>query len=366
MKRKAMITGITGQDGSYLAELLLSKGYEVHGIIRRSSTFNTGRIAHIFEDAHASDRRLFLHYGDMTSHEQVSNLVQNIRPAEIYHLAAQSHVQVSFVMPEYTNDVGALGTIRILEAIRRSDSETRFYNAASSEMFGNEPAPQSENTSFRPRSPYAVSKVHSYWMTRMYREGYGLFALSGILFNHESPRRGETFVTRKITRAIARIVAGKQKKLYMGNLDARRDWGYSPEYVEAMWRMLQLEEPDDFVLGMGESHTVRDFVQAAFSYVELDWEEHVEIDQQYFRPLEVEALRSDPSKARAVLQWQPKIAFDDLVRIMVDADLQALGLDCPGDGEKVLRREFQDWHQWDGAVIKSLAAQQTRDVDSGV
>jgi GDPmannose 4,6-dehydratase len=280
----------------------------------------------------------------------VSHLVHNVKPNEIYHLGAQSHVQVSFEAPEYTNQVGALGTTRILEAIRRSGIETRFYNAASSEMFGNAPSPQNEQTPLAPRSPYAASKVHAFWMTHIYREGHGLFATNGILFNHESPRRGETFVTRKITRGIAQIVAGNQEKLYLGNLDARRDWGYAPEYVEAMWMMLQQETPDDFVIGMGESHSVREFVSEAFAYVGLDWEEYVEIDPRYFRPLEVEAFLADPSKARDVLGWRPKVTFADLVKIMMDSDLQAVGLASPGEGARVLKEKFQDWHpaggQW--------------------
>ena len=357
MNKRALITGITGQDGSYLAELLLEKGYQVHGIIRRSSSFNTGRIAHIFQGPQDVDRQLILHYGDLTSDEQVNNLVQNVQPDEIYHLAAQSHVLVSFDMPEYTGDVGALGTTRILEAIRRSGIKTRFYNAASSEMFGDAPAPQNEESAFRPRSPYAVAKVHSYWLNRVYREGHGLFAASGILFNHESPRRGETFVTRKITRAVAGIVAGRQDKLYLGNLDAKRDWGYAPEYVEAMWLMLQQDSPDDFVIGTGESHSVGEFVKESFGYVGLDWETYVEIDPRYFRPLDVEKLRSNPSKARDVLGWEATITFSDLVKIMVDADMQALNLDPPGEGERLLREKSPGWHQWRGSVRGQLEGQ---------
>jgi len=322
--RKALITGITGQDGSYLAEFLLSKGYEVHGIIRRASTFNTGRIDHLLQDFHESDVRLFLHYGDLADLGQLSNLIYNIKPDEIYHLGAQSHVKVSFEIPEYTGDITGLGTTRILEAIRRSQIKTRFYQASSSEMFGDAPPPQNEETPFRPRSPYAAAKVYAYWMAANYREGYGLYACNGILFNHESPRRGETFVTRKITRALANILAGKQKKLYLGNLSAKRDWGYAPEYVEAMWLILQQDHPDDYVIGTGEAHSVEEFVQEAFSYANLDWQEYVEIDPRYFRPTEVESLLADAAKAREKLGWEPKIGFKELVRIMVDADMEAL------------------------------------------
>ena len=352
--KKALITGITGQDGSYLAELLLSKGYEVHGLIRRASTFNTSRIDHIYQDPHEPNARLFLHYGDLSNSEQLINIIYNIQPDEVYHLGAQSHVRVSFDMPEYTGDITGLGTARILEAIRRSGNKVRFYQASSSEMFGDAPPPQNENTPFRPRSPYAAAKVYAYWMTRIYREGYGLFACNGILFNHEGPRRGETFVTRKITRGIAHILAGKQEKLYLGNLEARRDWGYAPEYVEAMYLMLQQDEPDDYVIGTGESHSVQEFVEEAFSYVDLDWKEYVEIDPRYFRPLEVENLVADASKARKKLGWEPKIKFRELVRIMVDADMEALGLDPPGEGKRILREKFGGWHQWDNAVSQVL------------
>jgi GDPmannose 4,6-dehydratase len=352
--KRALITGITGQDGSYLAELLLSKGYEVHGIIRRASTFNTRRIDHIYQDPHDPNARLFLHYGDLTSAEQLTNLIYNVQPDEIYHLGAQSHVKVSFEMPEYTGDVTGLGTTRLLEAIRRSGIRTRFYQASSSEMFGDAPPPQNEQTPFRPRSPYAAAKVYAFWMTRIYREGYDLYACNGILFNHEGPRRGETFVTRKITRGLAQILAGRQKKLYLGNLDAKRDWGYAPEYVEAMWLMLQQEEPDDYVIGTGEAHSVREFVEEAFAYVGLDWQEYVEVDPRYFRPLEVEHLLADPSKAREKLGWTPKVSFKELVRIMVDADLEALGREMPGEGKRILEQKFGDWHGWDSAVTRAL------------
>ncbi|PZC47845.1 MAG: GDPmannose 4,6-dehydratase [Chloroflexi bacterium] len=356
MAQKALITGITGQDGSYLAEFLLSKGYEVHGLIRRASTFNTQRIDHLFHDPHDTGVALHLHYGDLSNLEQLSNLIYNLQPNEVYHLGAQSHVRVSFDMPEYTGDVTGLGTTRILEAIRRSGIETRYYQASSSEMFGAAAPPQHELTPFEPRSPYAVAKVYGYWMAATYREGYDLFACNGILFNHESPRRGETFVTRKITRSIASIVAGKQSKLYLGNLDAKRDWGYAPEYVEAMWLMLQQEEPRDYVLGTGESRTVREFLAAAFSYVGLDWEQFVEVDPRYFRPVEVEALLADASKARKLLGWEPKVAFSDLVKIMVDADLQALGLEPVGQGRAIVEGRFGDWHTWPPSPAAPLAS----------
>ncbi|HQO20962.1 MAG TPA: GDP-mannose 4,6-dehydratase [Acidobacteriota bacterium] len=344
MKRKksktALITGITGQDGSYLAELLLEKGYEVHGIIRRSSTFNTGRIDHIYVDPHEKGARLFLHYGDLGDAEQISNICYNIKPDEVYHLGAQSHVRVSFDTPEYSSNVTALGTARILEAIRRSGNKTRFYQASSSEMFGSSRPPQGEETPFCPRSPYACAKAYSYWMTRNYREGYGMFACNGILFNHESPRRGPTFVTRKITRGISNIIAGKQKVLYLGNLDAKRDWGYAPEYVECMWRILQAESPDDFVVGTGETHSVKEFVEKAFAYIGMDWKEFVKIDPKYFRPTEVEALVAKSGKARKVLGWVPKIKFSDLVKIMMDADMKAAGLRSPGEGDAILKKKF--------------------------
>lgn len=352
--KKALITGITGQDGSYLAELLLAKGYEVHGIIRRSSTFNTRRIDHIYQDPHEPGARLHLHYGDLGNQEQLTHLIYNVRPEEIYHLGAQSHVQVSFDMPEYTGDVTGLGTTRILDAIRRSGVNSRFYQASSSEMFGDSPPPQGEDTSFRPRSPYAAAKVYSYWMTRLYRDGYDLFASNGILFNHESPRRGETFVTRKITRAVAGALADRRRKLYLGNLDARRDWGYAPDYVEAIWKILQKDEPADLVLGTGEAHSVRDFVQEAFGYVGLDWQEYVRIDARYLRPVEVPSLLADPRKARSWLGWEPKVSFRELVHIMVDADMEALGLAPPGQGKAVLAEKFGEWHRWDNSILDVL------------
>ena len=334
--KKAFITGITGQDGSYLAELLLSKGYEVHGLIRRASTFNTSRIDHLYADPHQQGVRLFLHYGDLADGSQLTNLIYSVKPDEIYHLGAQSHVRVSFDMPEYTGDVTGLGTTRILEAIRRSGVKIRFYQASSSEMFGAAPPPQSEKTPFQPRSPYSVAKVYAYWMTVNYREGYNLFASNGILFNHESPRRGQTFVTKKITRAIAEIKAGRQQYLYLGNLKAKRDWGYAPEYVEAMWLVLQREKADDYVIGTGETHRVEEFLKEAFDYASLDWKEHVRIDERYFRPTEVELLVADASKARKELGWNPKITFKELVRIMVDADMEAAGLAPVGEGKAIL------------------------------
>lgn len=322
--KKALITGITGQDGSYLAELLLNKGYSVHGLIRRASTFNTDRLEHIYQDFHDPQSRLFLHYGDLSISGQLTELIYNIQPDEIYHLGAQSHVKVSFEIPEYTGDITALGTIRILEAIRKSGVTTRFYQASSSEMYGSAPAPQSEKTPFEPRSPYAAAKVYGYWVVKNYRDAYGLFACNGILFNHESPRRGETFVTRKITRAVVRIKLGLQKKLYLGNLEAKRDWGFAPEYVEAMWQILQQNSAEDYVIGTGETHSVREFVEDAFSYLDLDWRDYVVIDQRYFRPTEVEFLLADPTKARQILGWEPKVTFKQLVKIMVDADINAL------------------------------------------
>ena len=338
--KKALITGITGQDGSYLAELLLSKGYEVHGIIRRSSTFNTNRIDHIYVDPHDPNARLFLHYGDLSDSEQISNIIYNIKPDEVYHLGAQSHVRVSFDSPEYTGNVTALGTTRLIEAIRRSGNEVRFYQASSSEMFGASPPPQNEETPFRPRSPYACAKVYAYWMVKNYRDGYNMFLCNGILFNHESPRRGETFVTRKITRGIANILARKEKYLYLGNLEAKRDWGYAPEYVECMWQMLQNTHPEDFVIGTGEAYSVREFLEEAFSYAGLDVKEHVRIDSRYFRPTEVEELVSDSAKAKKKLGWNPKIKFEDLVKIMVNADMRAAGLESIGEGDKIIKKKF--------------------------
>ncbi|MGH2820236.1 MAG: GDP-mannose 4,6-dehydratase [Actinomycetota bacterium] len=326
----ALITGVTGQDGSYLAELLLGKGYEVHGLIRRASSFNTGRLEPIYRDPHEAGVRFLMHYADLSDSGSLINLIRDLQPDEIYHLGAQSHVKVSFEIPEYTADVTAMGTVRILEAIRASGVDTRFYQASSSEMFGAAPPPQNEQTWFHPRSPYAISKLFAYWTARNYREAHGLFAANGILYNHESPRRGETFVTRKTTRAIARIKMGMQAKLYLGYLDSQRDWGYAPEYVEAMWRILQHHEADDFVIGTGESHTIREFVQAAFDYAELDWERHVEIDPKYYRPSEVEVLRADASKAKRVLGWEPRVGFRELVRLMVDADMQLLDDELSG------------------------------------
>ena len=323
--KKALITGITGQDGSYLAELLLAKGYEVHGIIRRASTFNTGRIDHLYKDSHVNGVRLFLHYGDIADSTNLIKLLYRIQPEEIYHLAAQSHVRVSFDIPEYTGDVTGLSTIRILEAIRETGLKSRFYQASSSEMFGKvAEVPQRETTPFHPRSPYAAAKVYAYWATVNYRESYGMFACNGILFNHESPRRGETFVTRKITRAVAQIKAGLQQKLFLGNLDAKRDWGYAKEYVEAMWLMLQQENPDDYVIATGETHSVEEFLEEAFSHVGLDWHEFVEIDPKYLRPAEVDLLIGDASKAKAALGWKPTVTFQALVRLMVDADVAGL------------------------------------------
>jgi GDPmannose 4,6-dehydratase len=341
---KALITGITGQDGSYMAEFLLDRGYEVHGIIRRASTFNTKRIDHIYSDPHESNTRLFMHYGELSDSEQITNIIYNIKPDEIYHLGAQSHVRVSFDIPEYTGNVTGLGTSRILEAIRRSGNSVKFYQASSSEMFGSSPPPQNENTSFSPRSPYACAKLYAYFMTKNYREGYNLFACNGILFNHESPRRGETFVTKKITRGIAAILSKKQKYLYLGNLDAKRDWGYSPEYVEYMWKMLQRDIPEDFVLGMGQSHSVKEFLEEAFSYAGLDWQEYVKIDPRYFRPSEVDNLIADAGKARRLLDWNPKIKFEDLVKIMVDADMRKYGLEAIGKGDQILKTKFS--HRW--------------------
>jgi GDPmannose 4,6-dehydratase len=321
--KKALITGITGQDGSYLAELLLGKGYEVHGIIRRASTFNTGRIDHLYQDPHINDVRLFLHYGDIADSTNLIKLLYKLRPDEIYHLAAQSHVRVSFDIPEYTGDITALGTIRILEAIRETGLKTKFYQASSSELYGKaREIPQTESTPFYPRSPYGVAKLYSYWATVNYRESYDMFACNGILFNHESPRRGETFVTRKVTQAAARIKTGLQDKLYLGNLDAERDWGYAKEYVEAMWLMLQQDEPDDYVIATGESHSVKNLISEAFTYLDLDWRKFVEIDPKYYRPAEVDCLLGDPSKAQAKLGWQAKVQFKDLVRLMVDADME--------------------------------------------
>ncbi|MEK6587444.1 MAG: GDP-mannose 4,6-dehydratase [Chloroflexota bacterium] len=352
--QKALITGITGQDGSYVAEFLLSKGYEVHGLIRKASTFNTDRIDHLYQDPHDPAARLFLHYGDLSNGEQLSNLIYNVRPEEIYHMGAQSHVKVSFDMPEYTGEVTGLGTTRILEAVRRSGIQTRFYQASSSEMFGDAAPPQNESSPFQPRSPYAIAKVYGYWMAANYREAYKLFAVNGILFNHESPRRGATFLSRKVTRAVARIKAGLQDKLYLGNLEARRDYGYTPEYVEVMWKMLQQDAPDDYAVGTGVAPTIQEFVVEAFSYADLDWQEYVEIDARYFRPTEVDVLLADSAKARRLLGWEPKITYKPLVRIMVDADLEAVGLEPIGEGLKILEQNFDDWHRWETGVTAVL------------
>ena len=361
--KRAFITGITGQDGSYLAEFLLNRGYEVHGIIRRSSSFNTQRIDHIYQDPHEPDARLFLYYGDLTDLGVMTDILYSVRPSEVYHLGAQSHVRVSYDLPEYTGTVTGLSTTRILEAIRRSSLKTRFYQASSSEMFGLAPPPQNEETGFQPQSPYAAAKVYAYWMTRNYRDAYRMFAVNGILFNHESPRRGETFVTRKITAGLAKILNGKAECLYLGNLDSRRDWGYAPEFVEAMWQMLQLGDPEDFVLGTGESHSVREFVMEAASYcgIEIEWRGEgeteegvvrscaqgvadkvkpgvviVRIDERYYRPVEIPVLRADMTKARRVLSWEPKVRFKDLVSILLDHDLRSAGMIPPGDGFRAL------------------------------
>ena len=367
----ALISGITGQDGSYLAELLLSKGYEVHGLIRRASTFNTGRIDHVYEDIHKKGARLFLHHGDLSDAGVLTNIIYNIKPDEVYNLAAQSHVHISFSMPEYTGDITALGATRLLESIHRSGIKTRYYQASSSEMFGASAPPQNEKTMFYPRSPYAASKVYAYWMTVNYREAYNLFACNGILFNHESPRRGETFVTRKITRAVAAILSGQQEKLYLGNLDAKRDWGFAPEFVECQWLMLQQEKPEDYVIGTGESHTVREFAESAFLHagIEIEWKGNgqeekgviksvaphlqtpglrpgavlIEIDPRYFRPTEVNYLLADAAKAKKLLNWEPKISFLELVKIMVDADMEMKGLAQPGEGEKILQEKGIHW-----------------------
>jgi len=365
MMKKALITGITGQDGSYLAELLLSKGYEVHGIIRRASVFNTERIDHIYRDPHEKDVHLYLHYGDMVDSSNLSRIIEKLNPDEIYNLAAQSHVKVSFELPEYTSDVDALGTLRLLDAIKESRVNTRIYQASTSELFGNAPeVPQSENDRFYPKSPYACAKLYAYWITVNYREAYGIYACNGILFNHESPRRGKRFVTRKITRAIANIHVGLQDKLYLGNLNAKRDWGYAPEYVEAMWLMLNQDGPEDFVIATGETHTVREFAEEAFSYAgyDIEWVGEgvkergidkksgkvlIEVDPRYFRPTETEVLIGDASKAKKKLGWEPKVRFGELVKIMVDADMRAIGLEPPGEGDEIIKRRFpKKW--WGG------------------
>jgi len=337
--KRSLITGITGQDGSYLAELLLEKGYEVHGIIRRTSTFNTDRIDHIYEDPHNEAPKLRLHYGDLTDGTTLRRILEEVKPVEIYNLGAQSHVRVSFDSPEYTVDTVAMGNLRLLEAVRdyqqRTGIQVKFYQAGSSEMFGKViEVPQSETTPFYPRSPYSCAKVYAHWQTINYRESYGLFACNGILFNHESPRRGETFVTRKITRAIARIVAGKQKKLFLGNLDSQRDWGYAKDYVKAMWLMLQQDEPDDYVVATGETYSIKKFLDIAFEYANLKWEDYVEFDPRYLRPAEVDLLIGDPSKAKAKLGWEPSVTFEQLVHLMVDSDLKALGLPPAGNSQE--------------------------------
>ena len=345
--KRALITGITGQDGSYLSELLLEKGYEVHGIIRRTSTFNTDRIDHIYIDPHQPDAKLFLHYGDLTDGTTLRRILEQVQPVEVYNLGAQSHVRVSFDAPEYTVDAVGVGVLRLLEAIRdyqkRTGIEVRFYQAGSSEMFGKVmEVPQKETTPFYPRSPYACAKVYGHWQTINYRESYDLFACNGILFNHESPRRGETFVTRKITRALARIIAGQQKKLYLGNLDSKRDWGYAKDYVRAMWLMLQQEEPDDYVVATNETYSIREFLDISFQYVNLNWQDYVEFDQRYLRPAEVDLLIGDSTKAREKLGWQPSVTFEGLVKLMVDADLAALGINLNNGG-------------YSGQLLKDLA-----------
>jgi len=341
-RKRALITGITGQDGSYLSELLLEKDYEVHGIIRRTSTFNTDRIDHMYVDPHNEAARLFLHYGDLTDGVTLRRILEEVKPTEIYNLGAQSHVRVSFDSPEYTVDSVGMGTLRLLEAIRdyrhRTSIDVHFYQAGSSEMFGKvQDVPQKETTPFYPRSPYACAKVYAHWQTVNHRESYGIFACNGILFNHESPRRGETFVTRKITRAIARIVAGKQKKIYLGNLDSKRDWGYAKDYVKAMWLMLQQDDPDDYVVATGETHSIREFLDTSFNYVNLDWHDYVEFDERYLRPTEVDLLIGDPTKVKQKLGWEPSVTFEQLVALMVEADLRALGIASPnGEGAQLL------------------------------
>jgi GDPmannose 4,6-dehydratase len=340
MVKRALITGITGQDGSYLAEFLLNKGYEVHGIIRRASNFNTRRIDHLYVDPHVAGAPLFLHYGELVDGSRMAMLLSKIQPDEVYHLAAQSHVRVSFDEPEYTSDTTGLGTIRLLEAIRQTGLECRFHQASSSEMFGSSPPPQNEETPFHPRSPYGTSKLFAYWAARNYREAYGLFIVNGILFNHESPRRGETFVTRKITRAVARIQAGLDQHLWMGNIDAVRDWGYAPEYVEGMWRMLQVDTPEDFVLATGTGNSVREFLSLAFDQVGLDWEKYVRFDDRYLRPAEVDSIIGDASKANSLLDWKPQVQVPELVRIMVAADIQALEDSAP---TRIDRPDLPGW-----------------------
>jgi len=340
-RKKTLITGITGQDGSYLSEFLLQKNYEVYGLIRRSSSFNTGRIEHLYQDPHGKDIRLKLVYGDLNDASSLNQIIKTIQPDEIYNLGSQSHVKVSFEIPEYTGEVTALGTMRLLEAIRESGIKTKFYQASSSEMFGNaQEFPQNETTPFYPRSPYAAAKVYAYWMTINYREAYNMFACNGILFNHESPRRGETFVTRKITRALARIKYGLQKKLYLGNLEARRDWGFAGDYVEAMWLMLQQEKAGDYIIATGETHSVKEFLEEAFAYAKMDWKKYVEIDKRYFRPTEVDCLVGDSAKAQRDLKWKPKVGFRQLVKMMVDSDMEFVRKQAYGTQNKKISRKF--------------------------
>ena len=341
MTKVALITGITGQDGSYLAELLLSKGYVVHGIIRRASTFNTSRIDHLYKDPHKKGVKLFLHHGDMNDSSNLNRILEKVKPDEIYNLAAQSHVQVSFEVPEYTAETDGIGVLRMLDAIKETEIKTKFYQASTSELYGKvQETPQSETTPFYPRSPYGAAKLYAYWIVKNYREAYNLHASNGILFNHESPRRGETFVTRKITRAIAAIVAKKQDVLYLGNLDSKRDWGFAPEYVESMWTILQQQKSDDFVIGTGETQTIRKFIEKTFKYVGLDSEKYVKIDKKYFRPTEVDILQADITKAKKQLNWKPKINLDDLAKIMIDADMRKQGLEIIGEGDEILKKKF--------------------------
>ena len=357
MSKIALITGVTGQDGAYLCEYLLNKGYQVHGIKRRSSSFNTERIDHLYQDPHEKNVHLTLHYGDLTDSTNLIRIIQEVQPHEIYNLAAQSHVKVSFETPEYTGNADGLGTLRLLEAVRLlgMTKRTRVYQASTSELYGLvQEVPQSERTPFYPRSPYAVAKLYAYWITVNYREAYGMYAVNGILFNHESPLRGETFVTRKITRGVAKMVMGLQDKIFLGNLDAKRDWGHAKDYIEAMWLMLQQDHSDDYVIGTGEAHSVKQFVQEAFDYASLDWREHVAFDPKYVRPTEVDSLVADPGKARRRLPWSATIKFSDLVRIMVDADLEATGLQPIGEGVRVLQSRFADWHKWQASVSSLL------------
>ncbi len=352
MKKKegmkiALVTGITGQDGSYLVEYLISKGYEVHGIVRKASSFNTQRIDHIYIDPHSSDAKFFFYNADLLSSEYLSDLIYNLKPDEVYNLGAQSHVRTSFDIPEYTANVNSLGTVRLLQTISKGSSDTKFYQASTSELFGNTPPPQNENSRFDPQSPYAISKLYSYYIVRNYRESHNLFCTNGILFNHESPRRGETFVTRKVTMAIAQILLGKQKFIYMGNLDSKRDWGFAPEYVEFMWKMLQEESPEDYVIGTDQLHSVREFLDASFSYVGLNWENYVKIDPSYMRPTEVNELCADSSKAKKYMGWKPKIKFSELIKIMVDADMRKVGLNPIGEGDKILANMFPN--RWWGS-----------------